>query len=110
MGVSNQLGTIQPGMIADMDIINGNPLQNIETIANDAYVMQNGRLFTEKQLLGPYANVQLNTPPSSGSTASAARAEARTLAQGQVKWLATPGELGRLQRLARFLCHLGPTA
>ena len=27
MGVLNQIGTIQPGMIADMDIIHGNPLQ-----------------------------------------------------------------------------------
>ena len=27
MGVSNQLGTIQPGMIADMDVIHGNPLR-----------------------------------------------------------------------------------
>jgi Tol biopolymer transport system component len=108
MGMSNQLGTIQPGMIADMDIINGDPLQNIETIANDVYVVQNGRLFTEKELLGPYANVQLNTPPSSGTTASAARAEVRTLSRGQVKWLATPAELGRLQRFAALLCHLGP--
>ncbi len=89
-----------------MDIINGNPLQNIETIANDVYLMQNGRLFTEQELLGPYARVQLNTPPSSGATAAVARAEARTLSFGKVKWLATTGELGRLQRLAAGLCHL----
>jgi hypothetical protein len=62
MGVSNQLGTIQPGMIADIDIIHGNPLQNIETIANDDYVMQNGQLFTPQELIGPYANVPPNTP------------------------------------------------
>ena len=55
MGVSNQLGTIQPGMIADMDVIHGNPLQDIETIANDVYVMQNGHLYTPQQLIGPYA-------------------------------------------------------
>jgi DNA-binding NarL/FixJ family response regulator len=62
MGVSNQLGTIQPGIVADMDIIKGDPLRDVETIANDAYVMQNGRLFTEDDLLGLYANVPLNTP------------------------------------------------
>ena len=55
MGVSNQLGTIQPGMIADMDVIHGNPLQDIKTIANDVYVMQNGNLYTPQQLIGPYA-------------------------------------------------------
>jgi hypothetical protein len=54
MGVSDQLGTIQPGMIADMDVIHGNPLEHIETIANDDYVMQNGNLYTPKQLIGPY--------------------------------------------------------
>ena len=53
--MSNQLGTIQPGMIADMDVIHGNPLQDIETIANDDYVMQNGHLYTPQQLIGPYA-------------------------------------------------------
>jgi Tol biopolymer transport system component len=54
MGVLGQLGTIQPGMIADMDIIHGNPLEDIETIANDDYVMQNGNLYTPQQLIGPY--------------------------------------------------------
>lgn len=97
MGLSNQLGTIRPGMIADMDIINGNPLQNIQTIANDVYVMQNGRLFTQKQLLAPYAKVQLNTPPSSSSSASAASAEARTLSVGRAMWT-TSSELSSLNR------------
>ena len=67
MGVSNQLGTIQPGMIADMDVIHGNPLQDIETIANDVYVMQNGNLYTPQQLIGPYAGElapRLLPPPS----------------------------------------------
>jgi hypothetical protein len=107
MGVANQIGTIQPGMVADMDIINGNPLQDIETIANDVNVIQNGRIFTEKELLGPYANVQLNAPPSSSASASATRAEAGALSSGAVRWT-TPTELSRLQRLAVFLCHLGP--
>jgi len=70
-------------MLADMDIIDGNPLQDIETIANDVYVMQNGRLFTEQDLLGPYANVHLNTPPTSASAASMKAAEARTLPSGK---------------------------
>ena len=91
MGVLNQIGTIQPGMIADMDIIHGNPLQNIETIANDDYVMQNGRLFTEQELIGPYANVQLNTPPASATQVSVALAEAADT----VAWQAPVGDGGR---------------
>ncbi len=97
MGVLNQIGTIQPGMIADMDIIHGNPLQNIETIGNDAYVMQNGRLFTESQLIGPYANVQQNTPPTSDGQVSIALAEAATLSRGKHPW-ATVGEVAKLQQ------------
>jgi len=55
MGVLDQIGTIQPGMIADLDVIHGNPLEDIETIANDDYVMQNGNLYTPQELIGPYA-------------------------------------------------------
>jgi Tol biopolymer transport system component len=104
MGVLNQIGTIQPGMIADMDIIRGNPLQDIETIANDVYVMQNGRLLSQKQLLGPYANVQLNTAPLSSSKLSVALAEEETLSHGKQQW-ATVGEVAKLQRLSIYLCH-----
>ncbi|MFL5864218.1 MAG: amidohydrolase family protein [Solirubrobacteraceae bacterium] len=64
MGVSNRLGTIQPGMIADMDVIHGNPLDNIETIANDDYVMQNGNLYTPQQLIGPYGTNGSSTSSS----------------------------------------------
>ena len=96
MGVSHQLGTIRAGMVADMDIIKGNPLQNIETIANDAYVVQNGRIYTERELLGPYANVHLNTPPATGSAADAARGVSRTLALYGRPWV-TPSQLGKLE-------------
>ncbi|MGZ4351896.1 MAG: amidohydrolase family protein, partial [Solirubrobacteraceae bacterium] len=104
MGVLNQIGTIQPGMIADMDIVHGDPLQDIETIANDDYVMQNGRLFTEQELIGPYANVQLNTPPASSTQVSVALAEAQTLSHGKHPW-ATVGEVAKLQQLSIYLCH-----
>jgi Tol biopolymer transport system component len=104
MGVLNQIGTIAPGMVADMDIIHGDPLHHIETIANDVYVMQNGRLFSEKQLIGPYGNVALNTPPLSGSQVSVALAEEATLAHGKHQW-ATVGEVAKLQQLSIYLCH-----
>jgi Tol biopolymer transport system component len=104
MGVLDQLGTIQPGMVADMDIIHGDPLQDIETIANDDYVMQNGRLFTQAQLIGPYADVQLNTAPGSNAKVAVALAEAATLSRGSHPW-ATVGEVAKLQRLSIYLCH-----
>jgi Tol biopolymer transport system component len=85
MGVSNQLGTIQPGMIADMDVIHGNPLQDITTIANDVYVMQNGNLYTEQELIGPYA-------ASSATAASVAKRPSRAGSRQSPVW-ETPGEL-----------------
>jgi Tol biopolymer transport system component len=104
MGVLNQIGTIQPGMIADMDIIHGNPIENIETIANDDYVMQNGRLFTEQQIIGPYGTTQLNTAPSGSSQVAVAFAEAATLQQGKHPW-ATVAEVAALAKVAQYLCH-----
>ena len=86
------------------DIIHGNPLKDIETIANDVFVMQNGRLLTEQDLLGPYAKVHLNTPPSSSTQVSVALAEAQTLSHGKQQW-ATVGEVAKLQQLSVYLCH-----
>ncbi|HXO09670.1 MAG TPA: amidohydrolase family protein [Solirubrobacteraceae bacterium] len=85
MGVSNQLGTIQPGMIADMDVIHGDPLQNIRTIANDDYVMQNGNLYTPAQLIGPYKG-------TNDAAASAAKRPSRAASRTTPQW-ETPGEL-----------------
>jgi hypothetical protein len=66
--------------------------------------MQNGRLFTQQELIGPYANVQLNTPPASGTQVSVALAEAQTLSHGKHPW-ATVGEVAKLQQLSTYLCH-----
>ena len=85
------MGTIQPGMIADMDVIHGNPLQHIETIANDVYVMQNGHLYTPQELIGPYG-------ASSAAVASTAKRSTRKASRGTPVW-ETPGELRRSVRL-----------
>jgi len=92
MGVSNQLGTIRPGMIADMDVIHGNPLDDIKTIANDVYVMQNGNLYTPKQLIGPYA-------ASSARAASVAKRASRAGSRRAPVW-ETPGEVGKAVDIA----------
>jgi Tol biopolymer transport system component len=92
MGVSNQLGTIRPGMIADMDVIHGNPLDDIKTIANDVYVMQNGNLYTPQQLIGPYA-------ASSATAGSAAKRASRAGSRRAPVWEA-PGELGKAVDIA----------
>ncbi|HXG36953.1 MAG TPA: amidohydrolase family protein [Dehalococcoidia bacterium] len=45
LGVADQLGTITPGKLADLIIINGNPLTNISATQNIEAVMQDGRML-----------------------------------------------------------------
>ena len=79
-------------MIADMDVIHGNPLDDIKTIADDVYVMQNGDLYTPKQLIGPYA-------ASSARAASVAKRASRAGSRRAPVWEA-PGELGKAVDIA----------
>jgi hypothetical protein len=66
--------------------------------------MQNGRLLTEKDIIGPYGRVHLNSPPTSATQVSVVLAEAATLARGKHPW-ATVAEVANLARLAQYLCH-----
>ena len=45
IGYSQDLGSIEVGKRADLVVVNGNPIENIRTIADTAMVMVNGRLF-----------------------------------------------------------------
>ena len=104
MGVLNQIGTIQPGMIADMDIIHGDPLQEHRDDRQRRLRDAERAAVHRAGALGPYANVQLNTPPASSTQVSVALAEAQTLSHGKHPW-ATVGEVAKLQQLSLYLCH-----
>jgi Tol biopolymer transport system component len=54
-GVSADLGTLEPGKLADMVFIAGDPLTNIKDVANVASVMKNGRLYTLPELMKPFS-------------------------------------------------------
>jgi imidazolonepropionase-like amidohydrolase len=60
LGLESDLGTVQKGRLADLNIVRGNPLQDIHNAANVQMVMKNGRLYTVDELIGPYADVDLN--------------------------------------------------
>jgi len=49
------LGRIAPGMYADLSVLGGDPLADINQAANVRSVVSNGRLFTVDDLLKPYA-------------------------------------------------------
>ncbi|MEW6051521.1 MAG: amidohydrolase family protein [Candidatus Zixiibacteriota bacterium] len=45
IGLDKQLGSIQPGLLADLIVIDGDPLTDIRQSENIKYVMVNGRLY-----------------------------------------------------------------
>lgn len=45
IGLDKQLGSIQPGMLADIIVIDGDPLVDIRQSENVLYTMINGRLY-----------------------------------------------------------------
>ena len=46
-----KLGTIEPGKLADIVLVQGNPLDDIENTDNVRQVIANGRRFTIEDLL-----------------------------------------------------------
>jgi imidazolonepropionase-like amidohydrolase len=53
-GVEKDLGTVEPGKLADLTIVAGDPLKDIKTAANVKYVVKDGRLYTVEELLAPF--------------------------------------------------------
>ncbi len=52
LGLSGELGAIRPGMLADLVLLEGNPLEDIRHLRDVRAVMGNGRLATLDRLLG----------------------------------------------------------
>ncbi|MGH9409465.1 MAG: amidohydrolase family protein, partial [Vicinamibacterales bacterium] len=49
-GVSDETGTLTPGLRADLIVVDGNPLEHISDIRNVTLVCTNGRLYDASQL------------------------------------------------------------
>ena len=45
LGKSNQLGTIEPGKLADIIVVKGNPLFDVIALANPEVVIKDGIVF-----------------------------------------------------------------
>jgi Tol biopolymer transport system component len=54
LGVDEDLGTLEPGKLADMVFVDGNPLEQIEDAMQVRMTMKNGELFTIQDLVEPF--------------------------------------------------------
>src|SRR5258708_17125399 len=55
-GVSGDLGTIEPGKLADLVLVSGDPLKEIKDAANVVFVMKGGILYSVQELLSPFVH------------------------------------------------------
>ena len=49
-GVGDQLGTIEPGKIADLIVVGANPLENIDNVRELQLVFKDGRIVSDKRV------------------------------------------------------------
>jgi adenine deaminase len=75
-GVDGDLGTLQPGKLADLAVIAGNPFAHFDDLISVTHVMTDGRLLDVAQIIGAYPK------PSAARTAADWRATAATLRGG----------------------------
>ena len=57
-GLTRDLGTLEPGHLADLIITAGNPLEKIEDAARVQCVMKNGVLWSVAQVAAPFAKTK----------------------------------------------------
>ena len=64
LGLQNQLGTIQPGKLADLVLIDGRPDENIEDIFKTARVFVDGKEYDIKELQNEIQSDRMTRLPS----------------------------------------------
>ena len=53
-GVEKDLGTIEPGKLADLTLVSGDPLTDIKAAANVKLVVKDGLVYSVEELMAPF--------------------------------------------------------
>jgi len=54
-GYAKDLGSVEPGKLADLTLVQGNPLTNIDDLVKVSGVLVNGRYYSRADLMAPFA-------------------------------------------------------
>ena len=54
-GVADDLGTVEPGKLADLTAIDGNPFDNFDDLIRTTWAMREGTLYRQDDLVGAFA-------------------------------------------------------
>jgi Tol biopolymer transport system component len=60
-GLTKDLGTLEPGKLADLIITSGDPLKNIDDVIKVQCVMKNGFLWSVSDIAAPFARISAGT-------------------------------------------------
>ena len=52
MGVGDQIGSIEPGKLADITFVAGDPLKSIKSLRDTTRVMKDGKMYGRREILG----------------------------------------------------------
>ncbi len=81
LGVAEDVGTLEPGKLADLLLVRGDPLRDIDAAMRVEATMVGGHLYTRDELLAPYTRDHGVTTASATAGEEAAPAPATVVSE-----------------------------